>query len=68
VTRRTRRQWAELDENTPARATVMSTVSREEGELCGIDGDGLAHVRFPADSAGVVDRVDPATLVAEVTR
>jgi hypothetical protein len=65
VIRRTRRQWQQIDANTPQFTEVRSTVTNEVGQLYGIDGQGRAHVRFPDDAPGVVDLIDPATLVAQ---
>jgi hypothetical protein len=64
VTLRGRRQWKQIDVNTPPHTEVRTPYSTELATFWGLIG-GQAQVRYETDRPGVFDLLDPAVVFEE---
>jgi hypothetical protein len=64
VIRRVRRQWQQIDANTPPHTEVRTPYSTELATFFGLV-NGRAQVRYESDRPGVFDLIDPAMVLEE---
>lgn len=62
--RRGRKQWRQIDENTPVWTEVRTPYDHELATFHGMV-QGRAQVRYPQDLPGVYDLLDPADVLEE---
>lgn len=62
--RRTRIQWRQVDENTPAWTEVRTPYDHQLAAFMGMH-DGRAQVVYPHAGPGAVDLLDPADVYQE---
>jgi hypothetical protein len=65
VTRRVRRQWQQIDANTPPHTEVRTPYSTEHAVFFGLV-NGRAQARYETDRPGVFDLIDPTHVLEEI--